>query len=121
MRHRVKGRKLGRDAEHRKSLLKNLSEALVTHGKIETTLAKAKYLRPYVERLITRAKKGDNYETIRYLKRKINSKKAIKHLVSTIAPAHKDRPGGYTRIIKLPERSGDNAPMARIELVENAK
>ncbi len=117
MRHRDTDKKLGRDAEHRKALLKNLSESLIVHGAIKTTLAKAKYVRSYVEKLVTRAK-TQNYETVRYLRRKIYSEDAIRKLVEVVGPANKDRNGGYTRIIKTGNRVGDNAQTARIEFVE---
>lgn len=117
MRHRVSGKKLNRDREHRTALLKNLSESLIMHDGIKTTLAKAKYLRPYVERLITKAKTQD-YQAVRYLKSRLYSDLAVRKLITQIAPANKNRPGGYTRITKTGNRGGDNAQMARIELVE---
>ena len=118
MRHRQKGKKLGRLASHRKALLKNLSKDLVLHGKIDTTLAKAKYVRPFVEKLITRAKSGDTYENMRVLKSRLGSESAVKKLLSEVGPANKKRSGGYTRIIKTGNRGGDNAKLATIELVE---
>ena len=118
MRHRVKTKSLHRDLDHRKSLMKNLSESLIIHEKIVTTITKAKYLRPHIEKLITRARLGNNFNNVKFLRTRIHSEEAIKKLVSDVAPRFSDRLGGYTRITKLPARSGDNAMMARIELVE---
>ncbi len=115
--HRVKEKKLGRDASHRKALIKNLSTSLVVNKKVETTLAKAKYVRPYVERLITRAKKGNDFNTVKFIKGKLTTNDAVKILLGEVAPLFEKRQGGYTRIVQLPERKGDNAKMARLELV----
>jgi len=116
MRHRHGYRKLGRTSSHRKALLKNLSIALITSGKIETTVEKAKELRSYFEKLITKARVGDanSHKTIfAYLQDKESTKK----LINEIAPEYKDRNGGYTRITRTRVRRGDAASMAFIELV----
>lgn len=116
MRHKHGYRKLGRTSSHRKALLKNLAIALIVNGKIETTVAKAKTLRSYIEKLITKAKKGDfnaHREVFAYLQ----DKEATKKLMNEIAPNYKDRNGGYTRIVRTRIRRGDAAPMAFIELV----
>ena len=116
MRHKHGYKKLGRTSSHRKALLKNLAIALVTNGKIETTVAKAKTLRSYVEKLITKAKKGDfnaHREVFAYLQ----DKEATKKLLNEIAQKYETRNGGYTRIIRTRIRRGDAAPMAFIELV----
>lgn len=117
MRHRVEGNQLGRDPEHLKSLLRNMSDSLVLNQKIVTTLAKAKSLRPYIEKILTRAKKSNDFNTVKYVKNRLTTKEGVKKLISEIAPKYKDRKGGYTRITKLPSRVGDNAKMAKIELI----
>jgi large subunit ribosomal protein L17 len=117
MKHRVKGKKLNRDTAHRKSLVKNLSTSLIENKQVVTTLAKAKYIRPYVERLVTKARKDKGYETVRYMENKLTTPGSVKTLISEIAPLYKDRNGGYLRIIKLKERDGDKAKMARIEFI----
>src|SRR5688572_10782423 len=109
MLHRVKEKKLGRDAAHRKALIKNLTTSLVLHKSVDTTLAKAKYLRPFVEKLITKAKTGLNQNTARFADKKLNTKEALTALFKDVAPMYVSRSGGYTRIIKLPERDGDKA------------
>ena len=119
MRHRRKGRKLGRDASHRKALFSNMASQLFEHGRIKTTEAKAKELRPIAEKLITLARKdpGDvaaQRQAVAYLR----SKDAVHTLFHDVAPRFTERPGGYTRIIKLGPRQGDAAPMAYIELVD---
>lgn len=119
MRHRVGGKRLGRDINHRQALLKSLSTALILNKKIETTLAKAKFVKSYVEKLITKANNPKNYSLVKYLTAKLNNNLATKKLLAEVAPVFGSRKGGYTRIVKLPQRSGDNAAMARIELVEN--
>lgn len=120
MRHNVFGKKLGRDKDHRKALLRNLSASLILNGKIETTLDKAKFVRPYVEKLVTKAKKG-TYSSVPSLRKDLPSKQALRALFSDVAPGFSLRLGGYTRIIKLGNRLGDNASMARIEWVEDMK
>ncbi len=115
MRHLVEGRKLNRTASHRKAMLANMAVSLLDKERITTTIPKAKELRRVVERLITYGKKG-NLHGIRIAERKIKNKTILKKLFNDIAPFYKNREGGYTRILKLGERAGDNAPMAIIEL-----
>jgi len=116
MRHKHGYRKLGRTSSHRKALLKNLSIALIKSEKIETTLPKAKELRSYFEKLITKARVGDS-NAHRTVFAYLQDKEATKKLINEIAPEYKDRKGGYTRITKTRTRRGDAAPMAFIELV----
>ncbi len=118
MRKRVKKKTLHRDKAHRKSLLKNLSTQLIIHEQITTTQAKAKFLRPHVEKLITKAKRGNDFNNIKYMKKMLSTADAIEKMLADVGPRNKKRPGGYTRIIKVGNRQGDNAPMAKIELVE---
>jgi len=117
MKHNISQRKLNRTSAHRKALLINLSNALLKHEQITTTLPKAKELRPFVEKIITLSKKEDLHA-----RRKANSllhdEKNIKKLFDVFAQRYKDRNGGYTRIVKLGNRYGDNAPTAVIELVD---
>ncbi|MBI4037547.1 50S ribosomal protein L17 [Candidatus Curtissbacteria bacterium] len=119
MRHAVFGRRLGRDINARKALLSNLASSLLEKGQITTTLAKAKFARPYVEKIITNAQRR-KLDRNRVIASSITPK-AFGKLREEIAPAFKDRPGGYTRIIKLNTRLGDRAPMARLELMEYEK
>jgi large subunit ribosomal protein L17 len=116
MRHRHGYRKLSRTSEHRAALLKNLSIALTKESKIETTLPKAKELRSYYEKLITKASAG-NSDAHRAIFAMLQDKECTNKLVTEIAPKYADRNGGYTRIIKTRIRRGDAAPMAIIELV----
>ena len=116
MRHRRSGNKLGRTASHRNAMLANLATALIEHKKIKTTLAKAKEARSVVERLITFAKKGTLADRRQVLKT-IHKKTTVKILFNEIAPQYEDRNGGYTRIIKLGQRSGDGASLAYLQLV----
>ena len=116
MRHRHGYRKLGRTSAHRAALLKNLSISLIEHGKIETTVEKAKELRSYVEKLITVAGKGDS-NAHKAVFAALQSKEATKTLVNEIAPKYVDRAGGYTRIIRTRIRRGDATTMAFIEVV----
>ncbi|HMB26082.1 MAG TPA: 50S ribosomal protein L17 [Patescibacteria group bacterium] len=116
MRHRRKNIVLGRKLGPRKALLRNLATNLVLNGKIKTSLGKAKALRPVVEKYITLSKKDDLFSR-RRLARFFYEKEAVDKLVKEIGPKYKERKGGYTRIIKLNNRQGDNAPMAIIELV----
>lgn len=122
MRHGNKNNNLSRKKAHREALLSNLAIELITHKKIVTTLAKAKALRTYVEPLITKTKKNDSKEAISHQHRVVFSylqnNGAIKELFNVVAPKVADRPGGYTRIIKLGKRVGDNAELAMIELVD---
>ena len=117
MRHRVKGRKLGRTASHRKATLTALATALLKHTRIKTTLAKAKETRGFVEKLITKAKKGDLHEHKQVMD-VMKDKEKVKELFAEIVPKIGDRPGGYTRVVKIGNRLGDAAQMAIIELVD---
>lgn len=117
MRHNVKGRKLGRTASHRSALLNSLATSLLKHKRIRTTLAKAKETRGFVESIITKARKNDP-NSVRQVMKVINDKEVVKELFSDIVPKVGDRPGGYTRVIKLGNRKGDAASMAIIELVD---
>lgn len=119
MRHSVFGWRLSRDINARKALLANLASSLMENGKITTTLAKAKFVRAYVEKLVTSAK-SDKLSTRRNIAAKITNQ-AFKKLISEIGPGFSARPGGYTRIIKLEQRGGDAAPMARLEFVQMEK
>jgi len=116
VRHRVFGRKLSRDINARKALLSNLATSLIVNGKLTTTVAKAKFAGPYVEKLITSAK-GDRLFANRKLA-SVLSPAAFKKLVGEIAPGFSERHGGYLRIVKQITRRGDNAQMARLELLE---
>ncbi|CZE46068.1 50S ribosomal protein L17 [Campylobacter geochelonis] len=116
MRHKHGYRKLGRTSTHRSALLKNLSIAIIKSEKIETTLPKAKELRSYVEKLITKAAKGD-FNAHRAVFAQLQDKESTKKLVEVIAPRFAQRNGGYTRIVKTRLRRGDAAEMAYIELV----
>lgn len=125
MRHRNAHRKLGRDTAHRTALLRNQAEALLRHERIETTVPKAKELRPYVERLITIAKrgvkandpKGASLSARRLVMRDVLNETVVTKLFDVLAPRFMDRPGGYTRILKLGHRRGDAAEIAQIELL----
>ena len=116
MRHKHGYRKLSRTSAHRAALLKNLSIALTKEGRIETTLPKAKELRSYYEKLITKAQAGDS-NAHRAVFAMLQDKESTNKIVTEIAPEYKERKGGYTRIIKTRTRRGDAAPMAIIELV----
>jgi large subunit ribosomal protein L17 len=117
MRHLVKGRKLGRTASHRKATLASLAVALIEERRITTTVAKAKELRRFVEPLITKAK-VDTTHNRRLVFSKLNDKYAVTELFEEVGPLAKDRPGGYTRVLKLGFRQGDGAELAMIELVD---
>ncbi|WP_017442471.1 50S ribosomal protein L17 [Rickettsia gravesii] len=117
MRHKIKGRKLNVTSSHRQAMLANMAVALVIHEQIKTTLPKAKELRPYIETLITKAKKAD-LTVRRSVLSKIKDKKAVEKLINILGTRYKDRPGGYTRIIKAGFRYGDLAPIAYIEFVD---
>ncbi len=117
MRHRIKGRKLGRTTSHRRATLRNMVTSLFRHGRIETTTAKAKELRPYAERLITLAKRGDLHAR-RLAATKIQDREVLGTLFDDIGPRFSERPGGYTRVLKLGNRKGDAAEMSLIELVD---
>jgi large subunit ribosomal protein L17 len=117
MRHKKSGRKLGRDSAHRKALYANLTSALIEHGRIRTTEAKAKEVRPIAEQMITLGKRGDLHahrQAVAYLR----SKSVAHTLFSDVAPRFADRPGGYTRIVRIGPRQGDAAPMAYLEFVD---
>ena len=117
MRHQKAGRKLGRDSAHRKALYSNLTGALIEHGRIRTTEAKAKEVRPIAEKMITLGKRGDLHahrQAVAFLR----SKSVAHKLFAEVAPRFAERPGGYTRVVKLDPRQGDNAPMAYLELVD---
>ncbi|OKH97272.1 50S ribosomal protein L17 [Streptomyces sp. CB02923] len=113
----AKGARLGGSAAHERLMLRNLATALFEHGRITTTEAKARRLRPYAERLVTKAKKGDLHNR-RQVMQLISDKSVVHTLFTEIAPRFEERPGGYTRVTKIGNRRGDNAPMAVIELVE---
>jgi large subunit ribosomal protein L17 len=117
MKHNITHRKLNRTSSHRKALLMNLSNALIKHEQITTTLPKAKELRPFVEKIITLGKKG-NLEARRKAISILRDEKNINKIFDTFAARYKERSGGYTRIVKIGNRFGDNAPTAIIELVD---
>src|SRR6266496_4037651 len=113
----TKGARLGGSPAHQRLMLANLATSLFQHGKIHTTEAKARRLRPFAERLITKAKRGDLHNR-RLIMRVIRDKSIVHRLITEIGPFFADRNGGYTRILKTLPRKGDNAPMAIIELVQ---
>ncbi|MBL6621487.1 MAG: 50S ribosomal protein L17 [Rickettsiales bacterium] len=118
MKHLAKShKKLNRTSSHRKAMLSNMANSLFEHGRIETTLIKAKALRPYAEKLITLAKNAD-LNSRRRLISKLRNELSVKNLIDNVSPKHASRNGGYTRIIKTGNRYGDNAPKAIIEIVE---
>ena len=116
MRHHNANRKFGRPANQRRALLRSLAEGLIEHGRITTTEAKAKELRPYIEKLVTNARVG-TVASRRLVTARLGTATRADKLVKEIAPKYKERPGGYTRIIKLPPRRSDSARMAMIEFV----
>jgi len=116
MRHRKKGRGLSRSPSHRRAMLRNMATSLFRHERITTTTARAKELRPYAERLITLARRGDLHAR-RLAARRIADREILGKLFDDIGPRYAERPGGYTRILKLGNRQGDAADMALIELV----
>src|SRR3954471_23911282 len=116
MRHQRSGKKLGRDAAHRKALYSNLAGALIEHGRIKTTVTKAKAVKPIAEQMITLGRRGDLHarrQAVAFLR----SKDVVHKLFDEVAPRFKDRPGGYSRIIKIGPRPGDAAEMVYLELV----
>jgi large subunit ribosomal protein L17 len=113
----TRGARLGAGPAHEKAILSGLSRSLILHGRIVTTEVKAKKVRPYVEKLITKARKGGLHNR-RLVLKKLNDKKVVHRLFVEIAPKTGDRPGGYTRIMKLGPRRGDASPMAILELVD---
>jgi large subunit ribosomal protein L17 len=117
MRHQRSGKKLGRDSAHRKALYSNLAGALIEHGRIQTTQAKAKAVKPLAEKLITLGKRGDLHARRQALAA-LRSNDVVHRLFADIAPRFSDRPGGYTRIVKLGPRQGDAAEMVYLELVD---
>jgi len=117
MRHRMSGKKLGRNTSHRKAMMRNMVTSLFEHEKIKTTDVRAKELRKMAEKLITLARRGDLHSR-RLVMQVIRDRKVVAKLFDRIAPRYQERPGGYTRIIKLGHRSGDNTAMSLIELVE---
>ncbi len=117
MRHRNSGRQLNRNSSHRKAMFKNMTVSLVTHEAIKTTLPKAKELRRGIEPLITLAKE-DGHARRRLAFNRIRDREAVTKLFNELGPRYKERPGGYLRILKCGFRSGDNAPMAFVELVD---
>ena len=117
MRHHRAGRKLGRDASHRKALYSNLAGALITHGRIKTTVAKAKEVRPVAEQMITLGRRGGvpaRRQALKFLR----SQDVVHKLFSDVGPRFKDREGGYSRIVRIGPRLGDAAEMAYLELVD---
>ena len=116
MRHRAKHKQLSRTASHRRALLAHMATSLFRHDRIETTEAKAKALRPYAERLITLARRGDLHAR-RLVERKIKDREVSHRLFAELGKRFAARPGGYTRIVKLRHRPGDGADVARIELL----
>lgn len=119
MYHRIAGRKLGRKADHKNALMKNLVTSLIMHERIETTVAKAKELKMLADKMITLGKKGD-LAALRHAVKNIQTKEAVGKLFSELAPRFNGRNGGYTRVLKYRTRRGDGAPTAIIEWVESA-
>ncbi len=118
MRHRVKGKKLGRPTEHRMLMLRNLVTDLMEHGKVVTTVARAKELRRLADKVITKAKQEDKVKAIREVLQIVTKKDIAYKVVNEIAPKYKDRNGGYTRLLHYHFRKGDAAPTAIVMLVE---
>ena len=117
MRHRKSGRKLNRTASHRKAMFANMAAALINHEQIKTTLPKAKELKPFVEKLVTLAKRGDLHAR-RIAISRVRDEAMVKKLFEAIGPRYEDRHGGYTRVLRAGFRYGDNAPIAVIEFVD---
>jgi large subunit ribosomal protein L17 len=117
VRHARSGKKLGRDSAHRKALYANLAGALIEHGRIKTTVTKAKAVKPIAEQMITLGRRGDLHAR-RQATAFLRSRDVVHKLFADVAPLFKDRPGGYTRIVKLGPRPGDAAEMAYLELVD---
>jgi large subunit ribosomal protein L17 len=117
VRHRRAGKKLGRDSAHRKALYSNLAGALIEHGRIKTTEAKAKAVKPFAEQMITLGKRGDLHAR-RLALAELRSQDVVHQLFADVAPRFADRAGGYTRIVKLGPRLGDAAEMVYLELVD---
>jgi large subunit ribosomal protein L17 len=119
MRHLKKGRHLHRKSSHRKALLCNLAVSILTNGRVQTTEAKAKEVRSLVDRIITWGKRGDLHAR-RLTARQVQSRTIVKKVFDELAPRYRDRPGGYTRIMKMGFRHGDNAPVVIMELVDHS-
>jgi large subunit ribosomal protein L17 len=117
MRHQRSGKKLGRDSAHRKALYSNLTGALIEHGRIHTTEAKAKAVKPFAEKMITLGKRGDLHARRQALAA-LRSNTIVHQLFADVAPRFADRPGGYTRILRIGPRQGDAAEMVYLELVD---
>jgi large subunit ribosomal protein L17 len=117
VRHHRAGKKLGRDSAHRKALYANLACSLIEHGRIRTTQAKAKAVKPFAEQMITLGKRGD-LSARRQAISELRSQEVVKRLFDDVAPRFADRPGGYSRIVKLGQRQGDAADMVYLELVD---
>jgi large subunit ribosomal protein L17 len=117
VRHAKAGRKLGRDSAHRKALYANLACSLIEHGRIRTTEAKAKAVKPYAEKMITLGRRGDLHARRQALS-ELRSQEVVHKLFADVAPRMADRPGGYSRIVKLGQRQGDAAEMVYLELVD---
>ena len=117
MRHRKSGRKLNRTSSHRKAMFANMAAALINHEQIKTTLPKAKELKPFVEKLVTLAKRGDLHAR-RIAISRVRDEAMVKKLFEAIGPRYEDRHGGYTRVLRAGFRYGDNAPIAVIEFVD---
>ena len=118
MKHQRAGKKLGRDAAHRKALYANLTGSLIVHGRVKTTVAKAKAVRPVAEKMITLGRRGDIHarrQALAFLR----SQEIVHQLFAEVAPRFTDRPGGYTRVVKIGPRPGDSAPMAYLEFVDH--
>jgi len=120
MRHKKQGRRLNRNASHRKAMFANMAVSLIEHGSIKTTLQKAKELRRFVEPLVTKAAKGAPDATSRLLFSKLRDKEAVKKLMTVLGPQYKSRPGGYLSILKCGYRTGDNALMSLVRFVDDA-
>ena len=119
MRHASKGRKLGRDASHRRALYANLACSLIEHGRIKTTEAKAKAVKPFAEQMITLGRRGDLHARRQALS-VLRSQEVVHKLFADVGPRMADRPGGYSRIVKIGHRPGDAAEMVYLELVDYA-
>jgi large subunit ribosomal protein L17 len=117
VRHHRLGKKLGRDAAHRKALYANLAGSLIEHGRVKTTVTKAKAVKPFVEQMISLGKRGDLHARRQALS-ELRSRDVVEKLFEDVAPRFADRPGGYSRIVKLGPRLGDAAEMAYLELVD---
>lgn len=117
MRHQKRGTKIGSSMAHRKSLLRNLAMNVIIHEKVKTTEAKAKAVAPFVERLINIGKKSNKMNSIRELNKHVNHENCSRKLIEVLADKYKDRKSGYTRLVKVGNRAGDNAPLVLIELV----